>query len=107
MRGFRIKPNLKKIDLQLLKPEQVEYFCTTQYIDKRRCEIAGVEWNQSLADFMEDSAKYYFLVKTNQEYDVVPGFLLDPFIEHHELIHKKSISDKAKKCIDHYVKALK
>lgn len=107
MRGFRIKPNLKKIDLQVLKPEQVEYFCTTQHIDKRRCEAAGIPWDQELADFMEEKARMYFLVKTNLEYDVVIGGDFEKLIEEYQLVQKDGIPDKAEKCIKHYINALK
>ena len=107
MRGFRLKPNLKTINLRLLKPEQVEYFCTTKHIDRKRCEIAGIEFDETLAEMMEEGSKFYFLVKTNQEYDVISSVLLDPFIEEHKLIHKSYISDKAAKCIDHFIKSLK
>lgn len=107
MRGFRLKPNLKTIDLQHLQPEQVEYFCTTQQVDKRMCDAAGIAWNQELADFMEEKARMYFLVKTNMEYDVVSGPVFEKLNEEWNLIQNRDISDKAKKCINHYIKALK
>jgi hypothetical protein len=107
MRGFRFKPVLKTIDLRKLDPEKVEYFCTTKHIDRKRCSLAGIEFDEVLADMMESSAKYYFIVKTNYEYDVVPGPLFDKLNEEWKLIQKQHISDKAQKCIDHYIKALK
>lgn len=106
MRGFRIKPNLKNITLRLLKPEQVEYFCTTKYIDRRRCERGGISFDEKLADDLEAKVKHYFLVKTNMEYDVV-GPEFDKLIKEWKLIQKQHISDKAQKCIDHFIKNLK
>lgn len=107
MRGFRFKPNLRTIDLNKLDPEKVEYFCTTKHIDRRRCEIAGIAFNEELADFIEEKVKYYFIVKTNYEYDVVPGPLFEKFNEEWKLIQKQHVSEKAQKCIDHYIKSFK
>lgn len=107
MRGFRIKPNLKTITLRLLKPEQVEYFCTTKHIDRKRCEHAGIPFDENLADSLEAKEKHYFLVKTNLEYDVVTGPEFEKLNEDWKLIEKQFVSDKAKKCIDHFIKSLK
>lgn len=105
MRGFRIKPNLKKIDLFILKAEQVEFFCATQHIDKIRCKREGIKWDQDLADFLEEKTKSYFLVKSNMEYDVVHSPQFDPVIEKLNVV-SGPITDKANKCIDHYIKYL-
>ncbi|TDQ12174.1 hypothetical protein [Pedobacter metabolipauper] len=106
MRGFRIKPNLKKIDLIAIKQNQVEYFCATQTIDKIRAQKIGLEFNQELADFMEEKVKYYFIVKTNMEYDVISGLLLDPVIKKLDIV-TGPVTEKARKCIDHYINSLK
>jgi hypothetical protein len=107
MRGFRFKPNLKNIELQKLDPEKVEYFCTTKSIDRIRCKAAGITFNEELADALEEQVRFYYIVKTNYEYDVVPGPLFENLNEDWKLIQKQHVSDKAKKCIDHYIKNLK
>ena len=107
MRGFRLKPNLKTITLRLLKPEQVEYFCTTKHIDRKRCELAGIPFDEEFADSLEAKEKHYFVVKTNFEYDVVPGPEFDELNKEWNLIEKQHVSEKAAKCIDHFIKYLK
>jgi hypothetical protein len=107
MRGFRFKPVLKTIDLFGLDPDKLEYFCTTKSIDRIRCGKAGIPFNEELADALEEHVKFYFIVKTNYEYDVVPGPEFEKLIESWKLIQKQHVPGKAQKCIDHYIKNLK
>ena len=107
MRGFRFKPVLKTIDLSKLDPDKVEYFCTTKSLDRIRCKAAGIPFNEDLADGLEEHVRYYFMVKTNYEYDVVPGPEFEKLNEGWKLIQKQHVPDKAQKCIDHYIKNLK
>lgn len=105
MRGFRIKPNLKAMDFSKIKPEQIECFVSTQVLDKIICERKKIEWNQELADTMDEFHISYFVVKTNMEYNVVSSEILAQFIKNHNL-NKTLITEKANKCIKHYLKAL-
>ena len=105
MRGFRIKPNLKAMDFSKIKPEQIECFFSTQVLDKMICKRENIEWNQELADKMDEVHISYFVVKTNMEYNVVSSEILSSYINSHNLNHNL-ITEKAIKCIKHYLKAL-
>lgn len=104
--GFGLKPRLKPFDISKIEKHQIEYFCKTQEIDKNICLKKGLDFNQEIADLMEKPYPHYFVVRTNMEYDVISGLLFQEFISSNELT-ELPISEKAKKCIDHYIRALK
>lgn len=103
---FNLKPHLKTIDVSKLEPKHIEYFCRTQVIDKTIILRIGEEWNQELADVMEKPYAHYFVVKKNMDYDVISGLLFDEFLKANEL-EVLPETDKAKKCIEHYIKKLR
>ncbi|SFE54593.1 hypothetical protein SAMN03003324_00849 [Pedobacter antarcticus] len=95
------------MDFSTILPTKIEFICTTQVLDKILCDKAGIKWDQQLADGLEEKVKHYFVVKTNMEYNVVSSHILDPFMKEHSIKVMIHQSDKAKKCIQHYLKALK
>jgi hypothetical protein len=70
---FGLTPKNTKIDLATLTEADLEYYCTTQHIDKEVMKGRGLTWDQAVADSMEKEVRYYFVVKTNREYDVIAG----------------------------------
>jgi predicted nucleic acid-binding protein len=107
MRGFRIKPNLKAMDFGLIKPEQIDYICSTQVLDKIICKRKDIVWDQELADLMDEKYQMFFVVKTNMEYNVVSSEILTPYLEKNAIAFGSKVTDKGKKCIEHYLKALR
>lgn len=107
MRGFRIKPRLQNIDLSVLRADQIDFICTTKTVDRIRCRQAGITFDETLADLMEEKVKHYFVVKSNQEYNVISGVILDPFLDKYAIKVNRTITSKGEKCINHFVKNLK
>jgi len=107
MRGFRLKPTLQAMDFAVILPKDIEYICTTQVLDKIICSRKGIDWNQEIADKLEEDVKHYFVVKKNYDYNVVSSVILDEYLERNTITLPMAKSDKAKKCIEHYIKALR
>lgn len=107
MRGFRIKPNEKNIDLGKLDPKNILFICNMGLVNKIIAKIRGVEWNQNTQDEFDARIKVYFLIKTNLEYNVFFGKAIDDYIEEHSIVVEDVIKEKARKCIDHFIKNLK
>ena len=107
MRGFRIKPNLKVIDFKILKPQQLEFFCKKQVVDKMIMDKRKLPWDQTLADEMDQGDTQFFVVKTNMEYDIVFWSALSNFLKKHQLPEIMKRSEKADKCIQHLIKSLR
>jgi len=106
MRGFRIKPNLKAMDFSRILPEQIAFFCSTQVLDKIICERKKIEWDQELADMLDEKYKMFFVVKSNMEYNVVSSEIFLPYQDRYSL-SEIGLNDKGKRCMDHYLKSLR
>lgn len=105
MIGFSNTPKLTTIDLSMLKPEQIVYFCSTKNIDQKRAELANIVWDEQLANALEEKTKYYFIVTTDLEYDVVSGVLLEPLLKKWNKIQGR-VNAKGKKSIKHFINSL-
>ena len=102
----KLKPKLTTIKVDNLKPALLLYYCKTSNLDKEICRRTGVQWNQELADEMERTNAFYFVVKTTLEYDVVPGNAFEKWLKDN-FITVRDKSDKATQCINHYIQKLK
>jgi len=107
MRGFRIKPNLKAMDFGKILPEQIDYICSTQVLDKIICKRKNIPWDQELADLMDEKYQMYFVVKKNLEYNIVSSEIMKPYQERNNMTFDSDITDKGKRCMDHYLKTLR
>lgn len=105
MIGFSKKPKLTTIDLSVLKPEQIVYFCSTKHIDQKRAELANLVWDEQLANALEERTKYYFIVTTDLEYDVVSGVLLEPLLKKWNQV-QEPLNAKGKKSMMHFINGL-
>src|SRR5260221_7711567 len=103
-----MKPKNIKINIETLKPAQLEYYCSTVDIDREVLVGMGLTFNNQAAMDMQISSPFYFVVKKNGEYDVIKGIHFEPWLEgvkaHH--IDIFNITDKAKACKDHFMPAL-
>ncbi len=106
MRGFRLKPNNKKIDLQELNVDHIDFICNMGIINKIIAKRKGIPWSYDIQNQFDADIKVYFLVKKNLEYDVLYGKDIDELIISKGLFLNKIVSDKGKKCIDHFIKTI-
>ena len=99
------KPKLKPIDLTKLDPSKLHYFCKTSVIDRIRCRKAKIEFDETLADMLEDKVRFYFVVTTNLEYDIVNGAIFEPWLKANN-VEEKPQTRAAINCIHNYIKDL-
>lgn len=99
------KPKLKSIDLSTLDPTKLHYFCKTSVIDRIRCKRAKIEFKETLTEALEEKVRFYFVVKTNLEYDIINGILFEPWIEENKL-EVKHQTKAALNCINDYINDL-
>lgn len=106
MRGFRFKPNQKKTEVNRLDAIDIDFLCNIGIINKMIAERTGLSWNQKKQDDFDAAVTVYFLVKKNFEYDVYFGKDFDDFLETHGISVTGQITEKGKKCIEHFIKSL-
>lgn len=106
--GFlkKLKPKNVNLDLNKLNAKSIVYFCKTQVIDKRIALSKNIDWNQEIADMMEKPYPFYFIAKSNLEYDVLPGDKFGPFIIQNKLAELPE-SSKSEQCINHFINSLR
>lgn len=104
---FGLKPELRAIDIESLKPEHLEYFCKTSFIDEMIMKKQNLTFNKELADEIEATTEIsvYFVVRSDRTYDIVFGILFEPWLKKHG-IDKRPLGARAKTCIEHYIKQL-
>ncbi len=69
-----------KLDLNKLTPDNLEYFCISDDIDREVMRRKGKEYNEALA-----FNKLYFIVTKDKRIAVLPNHLFDPWLEKHKL----------------------
>lgn len=101
----RMKPKNCEIDLKRTFAHEIEYYCKTSLLDEIVCKKEKVAFSKELAEAIEVVVRHYFIVKKNQEYCIISGTLLEKYLKDN-IIGELPQSDKAKQCIDHYIKSL-
>lgn len=99
------KPKLTPIDLSKLDPAKVHYFCKTSVIDRIRCRKAKIDFNEELAEALEEKVRFYFVVTTNLEYDIISSVIFEPWLKANN-IDEKPQTRAAINCIHNYIKDL-
>ena len=106
MGKFRLRPVHKEIDLSTLDFNQVDFICNMAIINKIIAKQRNVKWNDETQNEFDEKFKIYFLVKRNMEYTTRFGSQIDELIKSGSLTVDKVITDKGRKCIDHFIKSL-
>lgn len=99
------KPKLKPIDLSTLEAAKVHYFCKTSVIDRMRCRKAKIDFNEDVANTMEHKVRFYFVVTTDLEYNIVNGVIFEPWLKANK-VQEKPQTRAAINCIHNYIKDL-
>lgn len=84
--NWTFKPKNTTIDLETLKPEDLEYYCTNRHVDKLIMHAIKEPFDEKLADDMDKYMRTYFIVKKNREYDVKSGVLFEGWMVAHGLL---------------------
>jgi hypothetical protein len=100
----RFKPTSRNIDLSKCNPQDLEFYCKTSYLDEILCKKLKRSFNKILSEGQEQFVRHYMIVKTNSEYTVISGVLLEPWLEKNG-IKDLQMSTKAKACVDHFIQA--
>ena len=92
---------VQKLDLDKLTPENLEYFCISDDIDREVMKRRGKEYNEALA-----FNSLYFIVTKDKRVAVVPNHLFDPWLEHYEVDSNGFLdqSEAAKEAIDWFIR---
>jgi hypothetical protein len=105
MKKFRLRPNMKNIDLATMDVNQIDFICNAGIVNKIMAKRQGVEWNDEVQDAFDEKHLVYFIVKKNMEYTTLFGKEVDQVIKDKQIELHTVITDKGWKCIDHFIKS--
>lgn len=94
---------VQKLDLSKLTPDQLEYFCISDDIDRQVMKRKGKTYNEELA-----FNSLYFVVTVDKRVAVLPDHLFDPWREKHGIDYRSyaSQSDAAKEAINWFIEVV-
>lgn len=94
---------VKTLNLDRFFPDQLEYFCSSDDIDREVMKRKGKTYNEELA-----FKSLYFVVTVDKRVTVVPDKIFDPWREKHRIDYKSydNQSEAAKQAINWFIEVV-
>lgn len=89
---------VKKLDLSKFTPDQLEYFCSSDDIDREVMRRKGKTYNEELA-----FKSLYFVVTVDKRVTVVQKGKFDPWLDKWEISEMEDQSDAAKEAMNWFI----
>lgn len=92
---------VQKLDLRKLTPDDIEYFCISDDIDREVVTRRGNTYNEDLA-----FNALYFIVTVDRRIAVLPNFQFDPWRMENEVGPLQEKSEAAQEAIDWFIEEI-